>query len=195
MNEDFEQLAHQTQCERIAKELLYPLWRGVSPAFKRTNRGDAWAYFGNFVATSARQRYLSAFLGQLNRFVVINMVRNGQKQVLAFQRALSEIGEKTVLRLLTKDIDFLMLLVQELATNDKNARYDDQLRDLQLEYDIPNVDIELVLTTVNDNPFEAVALVSAWRKADTTQGWRDLQVHEKAFLEFAHELKAKKNKG
>ena len=128
--------------EKIAEDLLFPLWRSVSKDYKAKYKFDAWQHFENFVITSANSADLKAFLTKLKRLIEIRIQQRFEKQILS---VLQHSDGKIILNELRKNAPYLILLTRALNNQLKEDAYENYLYDIQLDYDFTHEEINEVL--------------------------------------------------
>lgn len=112
--------------EKIAEELLFPLWQCVDEKFKTDNPKDVWRYFENFIKTSATSSNLTQFFGAFKRLCPFEWLNKHEKTVLSFIKNQSSDDVLEILR--GDDCAFVILLTRQLNQERKqNIKYQNSL--------------------------------------------------------------------
>lgn len=105
--------------ESLALQFILPIWKSVNSEIKQKYGADTWNMFENFIRSSAAQPTLPLFLEKLKRVIKIEWHVEEQKQVLAFIRA---TDDDTALKLLRTEASYIVLIVRDANTQQKEAR-------------------------------------------------------------------------
>lgn len=106
--------------EQLATDLLTPLWRGISPDYKRRYVFSVWPQFEDNLRSAAYTARLSTFLAKITqRLGIIIFTADAEKVALVIQCE----EEKTVLRMLREETTLLVLLVR-VANEERKEKYE-----------------------------------------------------------------------
>ena len=102
--------------EKIAQDLLFPLWRCVNEDFKTKYKADAWGIFFYFLKTAACNESLPIFFEKLKRLIPMTWQHQYEKIILETLRSGEDVA---VLDKLRNECSYLVLLTRELNTQRK----------------------------------------------------------------------------
>lgn len=112
--------------ERIASDLLAPLWRGISPDYKARYARNVWEQFENNVRSAAYTARLPKFVQRITQRLGINPRADDVARVAA---VLNAGQDRHVLRALRDEAAYLVLLVRvENDERKEGARAEATLR-------------------------------------------------------------------
>lgn len=104
--------------EKIAADLLFPIWQCVDSDFKKKYKGDAWGMFENFVKSAACAENLAQFFGKLKQLLPMDWQQCHEQTVLT---VLSAGDDHVILDLLRSECAYLVLLTRALNNEKKEA--------------------------------------------------------------------------
>jgi hypothetical protein len=109
--------------EKIAEELLFPIWQCIDADFKKKYKADAWGYFENFLRSAACAEDLSQFFDKFKRLLPIDWKHQFEKPVLG---VIQSGKDYEVLQALRTECGTLILLTRVLNNERKeiaNEKY------------------------------------------------------------------------
>jgi hypothetical protein len=104
--------------QKVAQDLLFPLWQCVDSDFKKKYKADAWGMFENFVKSAACAENLAQFFGKLKQLLPMDWQQRHEESVLA---VLSAGDDHLLLDLLRSECAYLVLLTRALNNEKKEA--------------------------------------------------------------------------
>lgn len=104
--------------QRVANDLLFPIWQCVATDFKKKYKGDAWGMFENFVKSAACSENLPQFFGKLKQLLPMDWQQRYEKTVT---EVLSAGNDYVILDLLRTECAYLVLLTRVLNNEKKEA--------------------------------------------------------------------------
>lgn len=104
--------------EKIAKDLLFPIWQSVSTDFKKKYMRDSWDMFENFVKSAACSENLAQFFGKLKQLLPMDWQQRYEESVLT---VISAGDDHVILDLLRSECAYLVLLTRALNNEKKEA--------------------------------------------------------------------------
>lgn len=104
--------------EKIAYDLLYPLFKGIDSSYKQKYKAEIWEHFENAVRSSGYTPTLVGFLSTIKQRLPISI----QTEHIQSIKDVVESGEDDdVLDLLRNNTTYLVLLVRLKNQNNKNT--------------------------------------------------------------------------
>lgn len=112
--------------ERIAAELLWPLWRGIPADYKAKYARNIWEQFENNIRSAAYTGQVATFYDNICRRLAISP-RSEDSAALA---VILQSGEdRTILKALREETGYLSLLVR-IRNDERKAAYEQQQEEL-----------------------------------------------------------------
>lgn len=106
--------------EELAEQLLTPLWRGISPDYKRKYARSIWQQFEDNLRSAAYTGQLSTFLSKLTTRLGVEIRREDVELVTGVMQS----GEdKAILKMLRDETVLLVLLVR-VANEERKAKFE-----------------------------------------------------------------------
>lgn len=103
--------------ERIANDLLYPLWRGIDSGYKAKYARNIWQQFEDNIRSAAYTSKLGMFVDSISRRLSIS-VRG--EDVERLNLALAAGNDRETLKLLRDETTLLVLMVR-LKNDERKA--------------------------------------------------------------------------
>jgi len=95
--------------EQLATDLLTPLWRGISPDYKKRYVYGIWQQFEDNLRSAAYTAKLSTFLAKITQRLGIAIFADDTEKVAAVMQCGEE---KAILKMLRDETTLLVLLVR-----------------------------------------------------------------------------------
>jgi len=105
--------------QKIADDLLFPLWRCISADFKSKYRADAWGMFENFLKSAAYCENLKSFLDKFKRLAPVEWQHQFEKQILS---VIQSGQDEYVLTALRTECSYLVLLTR-ILNEERKAQF------------------------------------------------------------------------
>ena len=106
--------------ERLVRDLLTPLWQGVSPDYKRQYARTIWNQFEDNIRSAAYTAQLSKFLEKITLRLHIAI---RQEQVGGVAAVINGGEDRETLKMLREEAALLVLLVR-VANEERRERYE-----------------------------------------------------------------------
>ena len=105
--------------EQLATDLLTPLWRGISPDYKRKYARTIWQQFEDQLRSAAYTAKLSTFLSKITQRLDIVLHKEETEKVAA---VIGGNDDKTILKMLRDETTLLVLLVR-VANEERKEKF------------------------------------------------------------------------
>lgn len=116
--------------ERIANELLWPIWKGLDSAYKSRYRQNIWQQFEDNIRSAAYTSRLSTFFDNLCQKLSVTVRADDVPLV----QALIGAGEdRAVLKALRDETTYLVLLVRS-KNEDRKEAYKERIETERMEF-------------------------------------------------------------
>lgn len=109
--------------ERLVRDLLWPLWRGIDATYKMSYAQNIWDQFETRIRSSSREPTLAAFVSQIKRRMQIRIHQDDMQRV----EALCASGrDRYLLTMLYKELGLLVIKVRLLNEERKQDFHEKQ---------------------------------------------------------------------
>lgn len=113
-----------TTDEQLATDLLTPLWRGISPDYKRKYARSIWQQFEDNLRSAAYTGHLSTFYAKIVQRLDILLHKDDTEKVAAILHG----EDKAKLKMLREETTLLVLLVR-VSNEERKVKFAKKIKE------------------------------------------------------------------